>query len=257
MQAISHTFYMTWRQLRNLARQPWYVAFTLVQPIVYLLLFGSLFQKVVQLPGFGSDSYITFLTPGVVIMTAMFSAGWNGMSMVDDLDRGILDRFLVSPVNRPAIIAGRLVQSSTVIVIQSVIIIFLGWLRGASFPGGIDGIILLIVCAILLAAPFAALSNGMALVMRKEESVIGAVNFILLPLTFLSPVFMARDLMPSWMQSVTSYNPVTWAITAGREVLKPDADLSLVWSRVGYLAVFAVISVVLATRAFRAYQRSI
>lgn len=257
MKVLSHTMFMTYRSLRNLARQPWYVAFTLVQPIIYLLLFGALFQRIVQLPGFGSDSYITFLTPGIVVMTAMFSAGWNGMSTVDDLDRGILDRFLVSPVSRPALIAGRLVQSSVVIVIQSVIIVALGWLRGADYPGGLEGIALLIVCAILLAAPFAALSNGMALVMRKEESVIGAVNFILLPLTFLSPVFMAQDLMPEWMQSVTRFNPVTWAITAAREVLKVDPDWSLVWSRMGYLAIFAAVSLVLATRAFRAYQRSI
>ncbi|MBX5493270.1 MAG: ABC transporter permease, partial [Chloroflexi bacterium] len=153
---FNHTVYMALRHLRSLARQPWYIAFSLVQPIIYLLLFGALFQKVAELPGFGADSYITFLTPGVVIMSALFGAGWSGMGIVNDLDRGVLDRFLVTPASRVALIAGRLVQVAVVTVIQSSIIVGLGLIVGARFAGGPLGVIALIACAVLLTLPFGA-----------------------------------------------------------------------------------------------------
>ena len=88
MTLIRHTLYMTLRHLRELWRQPWFVAVTLVQPVIWLLLFGALFKKVIEIPGFHSPSYIAFLAPGVVVMTAMFNAAWSGMSLIDDMRRG-------------------------------------------------------------------------------------------------------------------------------------------------------------------------
>jgi ABC-2 type transport system permease protein len=90
---INHSWFMMQRQLRNLARQPWYIALTIISPALYLLLFGALFKKVVELPGFGADSYINFLTPGIVVMSAITAATWSGMGILQDLDRGVLDRF--------------------------------------------------------------------------------------------------------------------------------------------------------------------
>jgi ABC-2 type transport system permease protein len=248
---------MTLRHLRNLARQPWYVAFTLVQPIIYMLLFADLFKKVVEIPGFGAGSYIAFLTPGIVVMTALFSAGWTGMGMIEDLDRGVMDRFLVSPVSRVSLVAGALMYLSVVVVIQSLIIIGLGLLRGASFQGGALSVLVLMGCAVLLAVPFGALSIGLAMVVRQQESVIGAVNFVLLPLTFVSSVFMAQNLMPNWMQVVARFNPVNWATQAGRAALSSSIDWSYVLARVGWLCALAVACGWLATLAFRTYQRSV
>ncbi len=257
MTTLKHSWFMTGRHLRNVARQPLYVAFTLVQPIIYLLLFGELFRRVVELPGFGAGSYIAFLTPGIVIQTAIFSAGWNGSSVIDDLDRGVMDRFLVSPASRFALIAGRLIQLSAVIVIQSLIVVGLGLLRGAEFAGGPLGIAILILCAVLLAVPIGALSCGMALIARKMDSVVAAVNFLLLPLTFLSTIFMARELMPGWMQVVASFNPVNWGVEAGRSAVSAQADWGLIGSRIGYLLVLGILCAWIATRSFRAYQRSV
>jgi ABC-2 type transport system permease protein len=82
MTLITHSYYMAIRQLRALIRQPWYVAFTLVQPIIWLVLYGQLFKRVVELPGFNASSYVSFLTPGVIVMSALFAGGWNGMSII-------------------------------------------------------------------------------------------------------------------------------------------------------------------------------
>jgi len=254
---FADTWFMTQRHLRNLFRQPAWILISLVQPIVWLLLYGALFRKIVEIPGFGAGSYIDFLTPGIVVMTCLFSAGWSGMGLIDDIDRGVVDRFLVSPARRGSLISGRLVQGAIVGVIQSAIIIVLGLIIGASYPGGIPGIVALTICAVLLGTSIGALSNAVALLSRKEETMIAVSNFVLLPLVFLSSVFMAQALMPGWMQGVAHYNPVNWAVEAGRSGLAASPDWSLVFMRMGWLAVFTIVCGWLATRAFRVYQRSI
>ena len=135
--------------------------------------------------------------------------------------------------------------------------IVLGLLVGARFPGGLAGLGVLVACSALLGASLGALSNGMALLARKEETVIAASNFVLLPLTFLSSAFMQRDLMPGWIQTVARYNPVEWTTQAGREALTAQPDWGLVLSRTGLLAALALVCTWLATRAFRTYQRAI
>jgi ABC-2 type transport system permease protein len=254
---FADSWFMTVRHLRNLFRQPAWIAISLIQPIVWLLLYGALFRKIVEIPGFGANSYIDFLTPGIVVMTCLFSAGWSGMGLIDDIDRGVVDRFLVSPASRGSLISGRLIQGAMVGVIQAVIIIVLGLIVGATYPGGIAGLAMLTLCAVLLGTAIGALSNAVALLSRREETMIAVSNFVLLPLVFLSSVFMASALMPGWMQSVAKYNPVNWAVQAGREALAANGDWSIVVSRTGYLVIFTVVCTFLATRAFRVYQRSI
>ena len=97
---MRHTFYLALRDLRALWRQPWFVAVTLVQPLIWLLLFGELFKSMAELPGFGDESYIAYLAPGIVVMSALFSSGWSGMATIEDINRGVTDRLLVSPVRR-------------------------------------------------------------------------------------------------------------------------------------------------------------
>ena len=93
---------MAVRHVRRLLRKPAWVAVTLIQPMIWLLLFGALFKSVTQIPGFVGGSYIEYLTPGVVIMTAISSAGWSGMAFIDDMRSGVMDRMLASPVRRGA-----------------------------------------------------------------------------------------------------------------------------------------------------------
>jgi ABC-2 type transport system permease protein len=257
MTLVRHTLYMTLRHLRELWRQPWFVAVTLVQPVIWLLLFGALFKRVIEIPGFHGHSYIAFLAPGVVVMTAMFSSAWSGMALIEDINRGVTARFLVSPVRREALIAGRILKEAVVVVIQSLIIVALALIVGASFPGGVAGVAALFVLSALLGATFGALSNGFGLIMRQEEALIGAVQFIVLPLTFLSATFLAANLIPTWMQHVADFNPVNWAVVAGRSAVSANADWGLIAARAGFLVALLGLSVAFATRAFQSYQRSV
>ena len=256
MTTFKHGFFMMNRHLLNLWRQPIWIAVTLVQPIIWLLLYGALFKSVTRIPGFHSGSYIQFLTPGIVVMTALFSSGWSGMAVIDDIDKGILDRFLVSPVVRGSLIIGRLLNGTVIVVLQSLIIVLLALAVGARFPNAF-GVVVLIALASLLAGAVGCLSIALALIARREETVIAAVNFFVLPLTFLSTAFMQKSLIPQWMQDVASVNPVNWAVEAGRAAVLPGTDWTLVLTRLGLLAALSIACVLLATNAFRSYQRAV
>lgn len=257
MKTVSDSIFMAVRDLRNLMRQPWFVALTLFQPIIWLLLFGQLFYKITQLPGFGTTNYLVFLTPGVVAMNALYGGGWSGMSAVNDLDRGVMDRFLATPVSRTAIIVGRMIQVAVTTIVQAAIIIVLGFILGARWDDVGLGLLVLVVAAVLLAVTFAALSNGVGLLLRQEESVIGANQFILLPLTFLSSIFLAQASMPGWMQNVAQYNPLNWTASAARQALVASPDWGYVLLRLGWLAALTIAATWVATRAFRSYQHSL
>jgi ABC-2 type transport system permease protein len=257
MTALAHTRYMTLTHLRQLWRQPWWIAVSLVQPVIWLLLFGALFQSVADLPGFGSDDYITFIAPGIVIMTAFFSAGWTGMGLLEDLDRGVTDRLLTSPISRPALIAGRVTQQTITMIIQSLIMVGIALIAGASFAGGVLGIAGLIGIAALISAAFASLSLAFALVTRQEETLIATLTFLQLPLSFISSTLIARDLMPSWMAQLANYNPVEWAVEAGRAAALGEGGFDVVVTRAGLLAGFAAVAAWLALKAMEKYQRSL
>lgn len=256
MSAVRQTLAISSRHLRQLYRQWAFVGVTLTQPVIWLLLFGSLFRKITELPGFGSDNYVNYLTPGIVIMTALFSAGWTGMTFVDDMEAGVMDRMLATPVRRSAMMASTFVYQSVITIIQSLIIIGIGWTIGARYPGGAVGVIVLIAASVLIAIAVSALSNGLALLARQRESVIAASTATVLPLSFLSSVFLAAALMPGWIREVARFNPVDWAVKAGRLSIGPHVPWGTVGSYMGFLAVTALVCSMIATRAFRTYQRS-
>lgn len=250
-----HTFALTVRQLLALWRQPWFVAITLVQPMIWLLLFGALFKRVVEIPGFDGGSYIDFLTPGIVVMSALFSAGWHGMGWINAIDRGIMDRFLVSPVSRVSLIAAGIAQQVVVIVIQSLVIVGVAAALGAHLTA--PGVVLMLIVAALLGAAVCALSDGLALVARQEETLIGVVQFVVLPATFLSSGLMAANLVPGWIGAVARFNPVNWAVVSSRAAMSASIDWSTVGLRCALLAALAVGCTLVATRAVGVYQRSV
>jgi ABC-2 type transport system permease protein len=251
----THSVLLTQRSLRGFARQPIFLVVTLIQPMVWLVLFGRLFESVTAIPGFRSDGgYLEFLTPGVVAMTALFSAAWAGTVYIDDMERGVMDRLLASPTSRGAMINGTLVYQSVTSVIQTVIVLGVAWLMGARFAWA--GVPITIVAAVLLTAVFAALSDAVALLVRQQEALIGISQFTALPLTFLSSAVMDPHLAPGWLRTVARYNPLDWAVVVAREPLLGSPDWAAVWPRLGALAVLALAMGMVATRAFGAYQRS-
>jgi ABC-2 type transport system permease protein len=254
--AIAHTEAIAVRHVRSFIRQPWWVAISLMQPVIYLVLFSQLFQTMGNLPQF-HGSYLSFLLPGVVAMSALSSGGWAGTSSIDDINRGVMGRMLVTPARRVGIIMGPLMQGVVIMVVQTAILVVLGIVLGARFDGGIAGIAAMVVASILLGSAVGALSHGIALLARTQETLIAVSQGIILPMTFLSTTFMVPALMPGWMATVAGFNPLTWAVDASRAALDGTGEWTFVALRLGWLALFLIVSAALAVRAFGKYRRAI
>lgn len=254
---VIHAGLLTARAVRALIRQPAYLAISLVQPVIWLLLFGQLFKAVVEIPGFApGTTYLEFITPGVIMMTALFSAGWSGTVYIEDMTIGVMDRLLASPMSRGAMIVGTLAYQALTTVIQSLIVFGIAYAAGARFDGAAVGIPITVLAAVLVAMIIASFSDAIALLVRQQEALIGISQFIVLPLQFVSSAVMDTHASPPWVQDVARYNPVDWAVVASRATLSGSPDWGAALPRLGCLALLALVMAALATRAFRAYQRS-
>ena len=128
---LTDTWYLTGRKLHALVRQPWVLAFSVIQPAIWLFLFGALFHKVIDIPGFGyQGSYLAYLVPGIVAMNAMSGNMWAGMSMIEEIERGTLNRLLVTPASRLAIMNASVVEQAVATTVQTLIIVVLAYAGG-------------------------------------------------------------------------------------------------------------------------------
>ena len=257
MNSLSDTWFMVGRQARNLMREPIWIALLLIQPLVWLLLYGQLFKNVTQLGGFGTQSYITFLAPAIVVMNAFFGATWSGMAMIQDLDRDVIERFLTTPVRRSSIVVSQIVRSAITAAIQATIIIAVSYVLGVRSSQGLLGVLVVILAGVLVNSAFAGMSQGIALLTRKEATMIAVANFIGLPLLFLSSTLLAATQMPQWMQTVAKFNPVNWGVVMAREAILPGTDWTVVVTRGLALTVLTFVMAAFATWTFRAYRRTL
>lgn len=256
MSALVHTRVLAARQLRAFVRVPAFFVMNLVQPLIWLLLFGELFRSVAQIPGFTGGDYLTFLTPGIVMMMAMFGAAWTGTGFIHDMERGVMDRMLTSPTSRGAMIVSTLAYQSVLTVLQTAVLLTVAWSIGVRFSGGVVGVTALVAAAVLLTMVFGALSDAVALAARQQNALIGISQLLTFPLMFLSSAIMDTSLSPSWVQTVARLNPFEWAVIAGRTAVSPNPDWGSVAGHLGLLAAAAAVLVVVATTTFRSYQRS-
>ncbi len=256
MQTLRQTGWMVIRQLRNLSRQPIWVVMMVVQPMIWLVLYGQLFSKVPALSG-GSGPYVEFLAPGIICMNAFFGGMWSGMGMITDLDRKVIDRFLAAPASRLAIVLSQVVRAGITAMIQTLILLIVGLALGVRVHGGALGWLVVFVAAFLLASAFAGFSNGLALIFRRPESMIATANMVGLPLMFLSTILVTFAAIPGWIQAITRINPVNWGVVAARTAVIAGNDWASVAGHLGLLLAAMAATSLFATWCFRSYQRSI
>jgi ABC-2 type transport system permease protein len=254
MKFIQDVLHLLARQWRITMRMPIFLVVSIVQPITWMLLFSQLFGKITMLGGFGS-SYVQFLAPGIAIMSALFGSGYAGMGLLNDIDRGVVDRLLATPVTRSALIVARVLHACMTVSVQGSVILGVAMILGARPKAGIASFGAVLLAAALLGGGMAGISNAMAIITRRQEAMFAVLNFTMLPMVYLSSMIMAKNLMPNWIRTVCRYNPVDWAVTVARNGFEGKE-----WASVGYhslaLAGFTVFFAMLATRAFRRYRAS-
>jgi ABC-2 type transport system permease protein len=221
-------------------RNPFVVVSSLVQPIIFLVLFTEVFGGVVGGalskalgPGVG---YVAYLTPAIIIQSALVAAAGSGIGLVDDMENGMFEKVLVSPINRVAMFLGKALSEVVRIIIQTLIILGLGyvliWLDtggdvGTYIPSGLLGVFGIIVVAIVFAIWFTAFSNIVALATGDQESTIIGANLLQFPLLFVSSAFIPIGALPEWVQVVATYNPITYGVDAVRALMLGQDVLSV------------------------------
>jgi ABC-2 type transport system permease protein len=252
--ALSDTSYLFVRALKKLIRNPILVFFSLFQPIIFLLLFTQLFNKFAAVPGIfpAGVTYLAYATPGILLQNAFSSALQSGTSVVDDINSGFLQKMLVTPVNRGAILLGRLSSDAFRVAIQSVIILVLAYALGFSVDTGLPGIVAMIVIIAFFGLAWSGISLTLGLRTRSAETVFGIGGFLTFPLLFMSTALVPVSAMPSWMQSVSNVNPISFAVNAVRDLSLPGYfSWSTEFSALIVIAAIAVVTLGATLYLFR------
>ncbi|MBU6473227.1 MAG: ABC transporter permease [Alphaproteobacteria bacterium] len=252
---MSGLWVLSERMLRHALRVPIFLALALIQPLLWLTLFGSLFSGLGRLPIFGSGGYLAYLTPGIAVMSAVFGAGYSGLQLLRDLERGFVDTLFTTPTGVVAIALAPAVQTAVTTSIQVMAIVLIG-VALAAYPTNL-GLALPAMAALgfVVGFSFAALSNALAIASRQPSAVLGTINFLLLPLLFTSSLLMSPEGMPKWMRSAAIVNPVDWAGSIGRSFYHM-ADPNLT-RHIVLLVLFALAMGVLSVMSVRAYRASL
>jgi len=200
-------------------RQPLWVLIGLLQPILYLTLFGPLLQTVAASSGFQGDAWQVFV-PGLLVQLGIFGGLFVGFGIIAEWRSGVIDRQLVSPAARSAIIVGRTLRDVVVIVTQGVVLCGAAYLMGLRVP--IGAFLLGLVLVGLLGAAFSFISNAIGIATKSEDALAPMVNTLALPILLLSGILLPMTLAPAWLQMVANFNPFKHIVEALRAVFRGD-----------------------------------
>jgi ABC-2 type transport system permease protein len=208
-------------------RNPFVLVVSLVQPIIFLVLFTQVFGNLAGRALPGGVSYETYLVPAIAIQVSLAAAVTSGVGLVNDIEEGMFEKVLVSPMNRTAVFLGKTLAELLRIAIQIAIIIVLGVALGAEVATGVVGAVGIMAVGVLFSLWFVSFSNTLAVITKDQESTIIAANLLQFPLLFLSSAFLPLETLPGWIQALATVNPVTYGVDAARAIIL-DADVMTV-----------------------------
>lgn len=247
---IADTLHLFNKYMIITLRMPLWTLFTLIQPLIWLIIFGQLFGRFVQ-----AENYMDFMVPGILIMTVLFGSSWSGVSLLREISAGTVDRMLVSPVSRVSIVLSRVLHSAVQVIAQALVILVVAWLiMDSSITKNIVYLALGMLVVFLLGIGFAAISNGFAITLQREEPLVMIGNLMTLPLMFFSSALVPKQFMPAWIEYISLINPITYAVESVRAVLVGPPDLALYFKGLAIMLIFAGATLAWAVTAFNALR---
>lgn len=218
------------RELIKFFRQKARIFATIFQPLIWLGLMGNTMSRLTNNPFasqiFGTTNYLSFMTPGIVIMTSLFGGIFGGSSIIWDRRIGYLDKLLTSPINRVAIPVGKALSIMIAAGLQSSIILFIAYIFGVRFATGILGVVVIILFCMLFSFIFAGLSLIIGTTLKTIETFFTIINFFTLPITFSSTALFPLEAMPKWLQFIARINPLSYAVNPIRTLTIKGWELS-------------------------------
>jgi ABC-2 type transport system permease protein/oleandomycin transport system permease protein len=249
--AVTDTLTITRRNLLVWMRVPAYLMFTVIQPVIFVLLFRYVFGGAikVQVPG----GYVNYLLPGIIGQTAAFATFATAIALAQELQKGVIDRFRSMPMARSAVLAGRLVADTIRMFITILIVVGVGYAVGFRFLAGVGPAVGMVVLATVFGLAICCISAFTGLAIGDEESVQAFGLIWVFPLTFVSSAFVEIQSMPGWLQAFANNQPVTQVINAMRALAVGGPVAADLWKSIAWLV---GIFVVFAPLAVRAYKRA-
>jgi ABC-2 type transport system permease protein len=237
------------RAMRLSLRNPVWVILGLIQPILYLTLFGPLLEPVASAPGFPpGDSWQVFV-PGLLVQLGIFGAAFVGFSLIAEWRAGVVERMRVTPASRSSLLVGRVLRDVVVLVVQGAILVGSALLFGLEAP--LESIVIGLLIVALLGASFSALSYGMALKLKSEDAFAPLLNGVIVPVLLLSGILLPMSLAPEWLQTLANLNPLTHVVDGVRAVFRGDTGSSEAVIGMTVTVALVAIGVAFGARVFR------
>jgi ABC-2 type transport system permease protein len=235
------------RQLRMNLRNPAWVIIGVMQPVLYLVLFGPLLKPLVS--QFGATNAYTFLVPGLLVQLGMFGAMFAGFGLIAEWREGVIEAERVTPASRTALLVGRLLRDLLQIFVQACILVALGWLMG--MRASWTGVVLGIGITLLIGTACAAASNAVALTTKSEDVMAPLINMVLMPVLLLSGIMLPMTLGPAWLERMSDFMPFRWVVDAVRTSFAGDfATGALTWG-IAWAVVLSALGIWWGTATFR------
>ncbi|MEO8758160.1 MAG: ABC transporter permease [Devosia sp.] len=240
------------RSMRLSLRQPLWVLIGLLQPILYLTLFGPLLQNIAASSGFQGDAWQVFV-PGLLVQLGIFGGLFVGFGIIAEWRSGVIERQLVTPAARASIITGRTMRDVIVIVVQAAVLVGAAFLLGLRVPP--LALVIGFVLVALLGAAFSFISNAIGIATKSEDALAPMVNTLALPILLLSGILLPMNLAPRWLQIASDFNPFKHIVEALRAVFRGDFADPIVWIGTLLAVILAVLGAWLGSRTLAAQTK--
>jgi ABC transporter DrrB family efflux protein len=247
--AVSDTLTITRRNLLVWMRVPAYLVFTVIQPVMFVLMFRYVFGGAipVKVPG----GYVDFLMPGIIAQTAAFATFGTAIALAIELKKGVIDRLRSMPMARSAVLAGRLVADTGRMTVTILIIIGVGYAVGFRFTNGVVAAVAMILLAIVFGVAICCIAAFTGLAIGDEESVQAFGLIWLFPITFVSSAFVPIATMPGWLQAFANNQPMTYVVDTMRALAIGGPVWASLWKSLVWIIGIFVVFLPLAVRAYR------
>ena len=248
MRTIRDTWLIFERSIVLSLRNPVWVIMGILQPILYLLLFGPLLTNIAKMPGFPPGGAFNVFVPGILVMTALFSSAFVGFGLCDEMREGVVERMTVTPMSRVAMLVGRSMRDVVLLLGQGLILV------GLAIPFGLEinlgGVAIAFAMLALIGFMMSPVSYTLALVLKSEDALAPVVNGLALPLLLLSGVMLPMSLAPDWLQTLAKINPLYHAVAAIRALFNANFGDGEILVGLAVLVVLAVATITLGARSF-------
>jgi ABC-2 type transport system permease protein len=214
------TYTIFWRELKRYRKSRSGVLIRLIQPAIWIIVIGHTFagtRPLIQQVGF-DGSYLEFMAPGVIILTAIFTSIFGGVNTLWDRRYGFMNKALTAPISRSSIALGKMLAISLISALQSSLIIGIAIILGVSFPNLLV-IAPIMAIVILFSLGFSGISVIVAATAKSQETFWGIINFLGMPLFMLSPALFPLELLPDWLATAARFNPVTYTVLLVRGLM--------------------------------------